>query len=98
MSIKRNLAIMAAVIGLSTVVSGAPAQASPVLGGSGVNDIYFNNIENWVDVDGSGTVSAGDQFYGILHVQNIDNQYSGPVWNDGGTQELCQERCHVPGG
>ena len=82
MSIKRNLAIMAAVIGLSTVVSGAPAQASPVLGGSGVNDIYFNNIENWVDVDGSGTVSAGDQFYGILHVQNIDNQYSGTVWNE----------------
>lgn len=44
--------------------------ATPILG-SGVNELFFNNVENWVDNDTSGDISTGDLFYGILHVQDI---------------------------
>ena len=50
--------------------------------GGEINDIYFNNAENWVDTNGDQQVSVGDYFYGILHVQNVDGRSSGTVWNE----------------
>ena len=50
--------------------------------GGQINDIYFNNAENWVDANGDQQVSAGDYFYGILHVQNVDGRSAGTVWNE----------------
>lgn len=78
MKMKKSIGLVAAV-GIAAVLSGSPAEASPVLG-PGTNNIYFNNAENWIDKDSSGAISVGDQFYGILHVQNIDNP--GTIWNE----------------
>ena len=58
------------------------AVAAPVFAQDEINDIFFNNVENWVDVDGSQDISQGDYFYGILHVQNIDGRISNTVWNE----------------
>lgn len=58
------------------------AVAAPVFAQDEINDIFFNNVENWVDVDGSQDISQGDYFYGILHVQNIDGRISYTVWNE----------------
>src|SRR4030066_2172753 len=58
------------------------AAAAPVFAQDEINDIFFNNVENWVDVDGSQDISQGDYFYGILHVQNIDGRISNTVWNE----------------
>ncbi len=56
--------------------------AEPVFAPDEMNNIFFNNAENWVDVDNTGEISVGDYFYGILHVQNIDGIVSGTIWNE----------------
>ena len=80
---KKYLYLMTALV-LFTVLGFTPndAAAAPVFAQDEINDIFFNNVENWVDVDGSQDISQGDYFYGILHVQNIDGRISNTVWNE----------------
>jgi hypothetical protein len=54
------------------LVSTKDASAYPVVYDS-FNGIFFRNSEVLVDRDGSGTVSIGDTFWGVLSVQNITN-------------------------
>ncbi len=56
--------------------------AAVTFAGGQINDIYFNNAENWVDTNSDQQVSVGDYFYGILHVQNVDGRSAGTVWNE----------------
>ena len=56
------------------------ADASVVLNADVFNDAFFSNVENWLDLDGSQTISTGDLFYGILHVQNVDAPIT--IWSE----------------
>ena len=56
--------------------------AAVTFAGGQINDIYFNNAENWVDTNGDQQVSVGDYFYGILHVQDVSGRSAGTVWNE----------------
>lgn len=73
--------IIAFVLAAALTFSIKDATAVTFAGGE-INDIYFNNVENWIDRDRDQEISRGDYFYGILHVQDIVGRSSGTVWNE----------------
>lgn len=73
--------IIAFVLAAALTFSIKDAMAVTFAGGE-INDVYFNNAENWVDRNRDGEISRGDYFYGILHVQDIVGRSSGTVWNE----------------
>ena len=78
---KKKFLLFLLVCGLVMGLGNVPnVQAYPVFEVCTENELYFNNAETWVDVDGDSEISAGDYFYGILHVQNIDSTL--PLWNE----------------
>lgn len=80
-----NLAALATVMLLVSSAMAVPAFQN------GYTDIKFTNVENWVDKDGSKTISAGDLFYGIAWattwtLQNDPTQT--PYWSTTATDNL----------
>ncbi len=74
----KKLGLLTAVFALALFLYSLPAKAVPVID-AGANSLFFTNVENWIDEDDSGDISAGDTFYGILNVQNISNGGS-DIW------------------
>ncbi len=79
--------MMVTIASFILVMWGTFLYAYPTLVQGVDNDAYFNNYENWVDVDQSGSISAGDYFYGILSVQNI-NVGGTTVWYQGANDQF----------
>jgi len=68
----KKLGFLTAAVAAGILLLGsAPAQAEPVMVYGETNTLYFQNVENWVDLDDDKLVSAGDIFYGIISMQNI---------------------------
>ena len=57
-----------------------PASATPILAPGSVNQLSFNLSQNFLDVDGSGTISNGDLLYGIVNVTRISAN-GVTIWN-----------------
>ena|GEM_PF-2204009 len=75
----RKLGLLTAVFALALFLYSAPAKAKPLVLGSGANSLFYTNVENWIDKDGSGDISTNDILYGIFNVQNISNGGS-DIW------------------
>lgn len=56
------------------------AAATPILATGAVNQLNFTLVQNVLDTDHSGTVSAGDLIYGIFNVTRIASGGS-TLWN-----------------
>ncbi len=69
------------VIFLGLALSAATANATLIIKPNVLNVLHFNNVENWMDRDSNGTISAGDAFYGIANVTSIDAPFGTTVWN-----------------
>ncbi len=72
--------LTAAVAAGMLLLSSAPADAEPILAVNAENTLKFENVENWIDRDSDGLVSAGDIFYGIMSMQNISSG-GGETWS-----------------
>jgi len=57
-------------------------QAAPFFAMGEINEAFFNNREVWVDVDNNSQISKGDYFWGILHVQNIEDSQGNTMWSE----------------
>ena len=63
--------LLAIFAGLCFLIGANPSWATPVFTLYEENHLFFQNAENWVDMDDSTMISPGDYFYGITSVQNI---------------------------
>ncbi len=87
----KKLGFLTAAVAAGILLLGsAPAQAEPVLANDAENTLYFQNAENWIDMDDNNLVSDGDIFYGIMSMQNIMSG-GGETWaasNSGSVDSL----------
>ncbi len=67
---------------LSLVLLDSLTYAYPTFAVGELNYAYFNNREVWQDKDQDGEISTGDVFWGILHVQNIEDSQRHTKWNE----------------
>jgi hypothetical protein len=81
--------LIAAISGAGLLAASAGVGAFPTGRDNPYTGIFFENAENLVDNDQNGQVSVGDQFYGILNVQNIKDatsesgQFGPNIWSPG---------------
>lgn len=69
----------------------APAYALPQLLMDEITKMKFTNFENWIDQDGDGMISAGDDFFGILTmttITDVNSTAGSTTWTDAGPDEI----------
>lgn len=76
----KKLIFLILLIGCFILGTTGISSAYPVFEICEENSLYFNNAENWVDVDNNDEISVNDYFYGILHVQDIVTDTT--IWNE----------------
>ncbi|MEW5949206.1 MAG: PEP-CTERM sorting domain-containing protein [Thermodesulfobacteriota bacterium] len=76
----RKWSILMLIFGVVVFYSVVSAHAVTL--GPGYNYLYFSNVENWIDNDVDQQISVGDQFYGVLHTQNIESPFGATVWSE----------------
>jgi len=84
--------ILSAVAAASLFAVAQQAGAFALAPSGNYEGVFFRNSEVWLDNDQSGTISVGDQFWGVMNLQNLTNAgadssgQTGPdIWPLGGS-------------